>query len=253
MVIWVALAVAAAVLAAVTGFTAQRPDRPVPDRDGYFDRWRRGHGGYDPRDSRMVAGWLTVAFAAARPLARVGAKPDVLTVWTLWVGAVVVALAAEGGAWPVAAGLLVVASGLGDAVDGAVAVLTERTSAWGYVLDSFVDRLNDLLYVAALWVVGAPGWLAAATGVGLLLLEYVRARGNNAGAGEIGVITVGERASRVIAAGATLIAVGFAPEGASVALATVGMAVLAGLTAVGLVQMLVAVRRALAHVRDGGS
>ena len=41
------------------------------------------------------------------------------------------------------AALLVGASGLLDNLDGAVAVLSGRTSRWGFVLDSGCDRLAD--------------------------------------------------------------------------------------------------------------
>lgn len=251
---WWGLAAAALALLAWSALTARRPRAPVPGREGYLDRWQALHGGYDPRDSRMVGGWLAVAHAVARPLAAVGIRPSAVTAWNLWLAAVAVALAAESGGWAAAAGLVVVISGLGDAVDGAVAVLTDRTSRWGYVLDSLADRGSDLLYIAAVWVAGAPGWLAAGTAIGLMVLEYVRARANNAGAGEIGAVTVGERASRVIACGATLIAVGVvgvagAPDRAE-QLATVGLAVLAALTVVGLAQLLVAVRRRLGGPAD---
>ncbi len=247
---WAVLGAAAVALLLVTALTAARPAGPVPDRDGYFDRWAATHGGFDPRGNRWAGGWLTVAYGLARPLARWGVKPDVLTVWTVLIAGVVAALATEGGRWPVAAGVLVVTSGLGDAVDGAVAVLTDRTTRWGYVLDSLVDRVNDLLYVAAVWLIGAPAWLVAGTAVGILLLEYVRARGNNAGAGEIGVVTVGERPSRVIACAVTLLAAGVAPA-ASAEIAAAGLGVLAALTLVGLAQILVAVHRALRRESTG--
>jgi CDP-diacylglycerol--glycerol-3-phosphate 3-phosphatidyltransferase len=53
------------------------------------------------------------------------------------------------------AGWVLVASGLFDTLDGCVAVLEKRTTKWGYVLDSAVDRLNDVIYLAAVVSVGA--------------------------------------------------------------------------------------------------
>ena len=57
----------------------------------------------------------------------------------LTAGGVVVAgavpcLAGLGARWPIAAGLLAAASAGLDNLDGAVAVMSRRTSAWGYVL-----------------------------------------------------------------------------------------------------------------------
>lgn len=248
MLWWWALAAAAVALLAVTAATARAP-ATVPGRGEFLARWRRLHGGYEPASSRVVAGWLHFTYALARPLAAAGVRPDPLTAWGVWLSAVAVAAAAQGGAWRVAAGLLVVASAFGDALDGAVAALTGRVSRWGYVLDSLADRASDLLYVTAVWLAGAPGPLAAGTAVGVVLLEYVRARAASAGGGEVGAVTVGERPSRVIACAAALVAAGAAPASAG-PLATAGLTVLAALTAAGLAQLLVAVRRRLGSGED---
>lgn len=245
MVWWWALAAAAGALLAVTAATARRPAE-VPGPDEHLALWRRLHGGYDPGSSRVVAGWLRIVYPLARPLAAAGLHPDALTAWGVWVSALVVAVAAQGGGWRVAAGLLVVAAGVGDALDGAVAALTGRASRWGHVLDSLADRVSDVAFVAAVGLVGAPGWLAAATAVGIMLLEYVRARAASVSGDEIGAVTVGERPSRVIVCAATLVAVGVAP-GAAAGLATAGLSVLAALTAAGLAQLLLAIRRSLAQ------
>lgn len=239
-----ALGVAAAVLLVVTVVTSRRPEVAVPPLAGYLDRWQAVHGGYDPRTGSIwVRAWLAGVYRLARPLARTGVAPDVLTAWTLWLSAAALTAAAAGGGWVMAAGWLVVGGGIGDSLDGAVAVLTDRATRWGYVLDSVVDRINDVMYVAAVVVAGAPVWLGVVCAVSLFTLEYLRARGGNAGAGEIGTITVGERPNRV-----ALCAVGLYFGGAFEALpvATAALALLAVLTLVGLGQLGFAVRRQLA-------
>jgi hypothetical protein len=45
----VALLMAAAVLMVASFTTARRPQGPIVDLDGYFDRWQALHGKYDPR------------------------------------------------------------------------------------------------------------------------------------------------------------------------------------------------------------
>jgi hypothetical protein len=70
-------------------------------------------------------------------------SPDVLTAWGVLVSAAVAAVAAAGGRWPLAAVGIVVLAGLLDNLDGAVAILSGRTTRWGYVLDSLADRLSD--------------------------------------------------------------------------------------------------------------
>jgi len=244
-----ALVLLAVVLLAVAGATARRPDAPVPGREGYLDRWAEGHGGYDPRTAFWPRQWLTLTYAAGAPLARRGVAPDVLTAAGLAVCAVVPVLAALGSGWPLLAVPMLVLSGLVDSLDGAVAVLTGRATRFGYVLDSVVDRLGELLYLLALWLLGAPGGLCVAAGVLAFLLEYARARAGAAGLAEIGVVTVWERATRIVvtafgllAAGALgLLAAPLVPWAAGVTAAA-----WVGLGAVGVVQLLVVLRRRLA-------
>jgi phosphatidylglycerophosphate synthase len=242
----VALLAAGALALVVLALVTARPvPHEIPDRDGYFDEWQRLHGGYDPRSATVwVRFWLTLVHRIARPLARRGVQPDVVTLSSLWFAFAVFVPASAGGYWPILAGWVLVASGLFDTLDGCVAVLEKRTTKWGYVLDSLVDRLNDVVYLAAVVSVGAPLELAIAVGVGFFLLEYVRARAGNAGGDEVGTVTVGERPMRVIFLSAS-IHFGGVFVGASDLVATVGMSVMAAFTAVALVQLLVAVRRQL--------
>jgi CDP-diacylglycerol--glycerol-3-phosphate 3-phosphatidyltransferase len=190
--------------------------------------WSRLHGGLAP--SPLVRRYLAVVLRLAHPVARTGVHPDALTVASLLVA--LPALWAP--AW--AAGLLVLAALLLDALDGTVALLQGRPTAWGYVLDSVVDRVVDGLVLAALYRAGAPAWLAIACAAGVVLLEYTRARAGNAGGDEVVTITVAERPVRVLVpASGLLLGV---PTGALV--------VLSSLTAAALGQLLVAVRRQLA-------
>jgi phosphatidylglycerophosphate synthase len=215
----------------------------LPTQAEYFDRWSALHGGYDPRGSRWVRPWLSLVYRAARPLAAARVAPDAVTAAGALVSGTAVAAAALGGRWLVVAALTVVLSGLLDNLDGAVAVLTGRTSAWGYVLDSVVDRVSDGLYLAALWVAGAPGVVCVAAGGLTLLQEYARARAGVAGMTEVGVVTVWERPSRVIVTALFLLGAGTYADAGGWS----GAGALAWLTlaAVGCGQLAVAVRRRL--------
>lgn len=240
----IGLGVALLALVVAAFWTAERPAVAVPDTEGYFDRWQPLHGGVDPRGNPWLRGWLALGYRIARPLARMGVKPDVLTFTSTWIALAAIVVATYGGRWQILAGWLIVFSGLGDTLDGAVAVATARTTRWGYVLDSAVDRLNDVLYLVAVWVVGGPLWIILVAGVAFFLLEYIRARGRNAGGGEVGTVTVGERAMRVICCS---IAVHWGGVFLSldIVIATVSISVLAVLSLVGLGQIVVAVRRDL--------
>ncbi|CAN5209782.1 hypothetical protein BH20ACT9_BH20ACT9_21610 [soil metagenome] len=235
-------------LVALSLATAVPPSWPVPDLAGYLTRWRRLHGGYDPRANPWLRGWLTMSYWIARPLARRGVRPDVLTLWTVWLALAALVPAAAGGRWPILAGWLLVASGLGDTLDGCVAALTDRATRWGYVLDSLLDRVNDVVYLLAVVAVGGAGELAVVAGLCFGLLEYLRARAANAGMDDVGAVTVGERATRVILCAAA-VHFGGVFVGAAPLVASVGLAALAVASAVGLAQLGVAVHRGLAGRR----
>jgi CDP-diacylglycerol--glycerol-3-phosphate 3-phosphatidyltransferase len=213
----------------------------VLSRDEYLAAWSRWHGGADAAHG-LVRAWLSAVYAVARPLA--GLPPVVVTGLGLAVAAAAVAPAAAGGGWLVLAGVLVGLSGLLDSLDGALAIGTGRASRRGFVLDSAVDRLTEAAYAAALWVAGAPGFLAAAFGALCWLPDYLRARAGQAGVTETGALSVWERPTRVILAGLTLGGAGVVPAlHLSVVTAGTGAGVVLGVVAV--VQLARSLGRAL--------
>ena len=246
-----ALGLAGLALVVVAAATARPPVAVVSDRDGYFVRWSALHGGYDVRTgSAFVRGWLTAVHAVARPLARRGVQPDVVTVGGLWLAFAVLVLADAGGRWPLAAGVLLVVSALLDSLDGSVAVLSGRTTRWGYVLDSVVDRASDAVYLLAVVAVGCPPELAVGLGFAFFTMEYLRARAGSAGGDGVGRITMAERPTRVIVLALTLGLAGAVPALAEVA-ALAGPLVLLAMTLVATVQLAVTVRRQLLALPAG--
>ena len=221
-------------------------------RQEYFDAWAQGHGGYDPRGSRLVRNWLGVIHALAEPLARAYVSPDVITITGGVLAGAVVWAAAAGGRWLLVAAVLVGLSGLLDSLDGAVAVITGRTTRWGALLDSLVDRVADACLLVALWVVGAPAWVCLAGWMLLVLLEYSRARAGALEVRDIGTVTVGERPTRMIVVGMFMFAGGVLP-GSAVTWATTGSYVLVVLGLVALAQLLVVLHQSLRPGPDRSS
>src|SRR4029453_14434187 len=117
-----------------------------------------------------------------------------------------------------------------------LAIGTGRASRRGFVLDSVVDRLSEAAFAGALWVAGAPGWLAVAYGALCWLPDYLRARAGQAGVRETGALSVWERPSRVIMTGFTLGGAGVV-AGAAVPVVTAGAAVGTLLGVVGVAQL----------------
>jgi CDP-diacylglycerol--glycerol-3-phosphate 3-phosphatidyltransferase len=215
----------------------------VLDRDDYLAAWSRWHGGA-ATDSRLVRGWLSLAYALARPLGRL--PPVVATALGLLAAVAAVVPSSAGGLWLLAAGVLVGLSGLLDSLDGALAIGTGRASRRGFVLDSVVDRLTEAAYAAALWAAGAPGWLAVLFGALCWLPDYLRARAGQAGVRETGALSVWERPTRVILAGLTLTGAGaLSPFGAERVVVAGGAAAGTVLGAVAVVQLGFSLRRML--------
>lgn len=221
------------------------PPEPL-SREDYLRRWSALHGGMDPASNRLVLWWLSVVHVLARPLAAAGASPNAVTTLGLAVVVGGVGAAWAGGWWLLLAGLLMLISGLMDNLDGAVAVMTDRATKWGYVYDSVVDRAADVLFLVALWLAGAPAGVCVVAGVLTFVQEYTRARAGAAGMSEVGVVSVWERPSRVLVTGMFLFADGLY-GGDWVMLAVLGAWVSMALAVVGVVQVLVMVRR---RVRD---
>ena len=212
-------------------------------RDEYLAAWSHWHGGTGT-ETRLVRGWLSLAYTLARPMA--GLPPVVATALGLVVAGLAVWPAAAGGLWLIAAGVLVGFSGLLDSLDGALAIGTGRASRRGFVLDSVVDRLTEAAYAAALWVAGAPGWLAVVFGALCWLPDYLRARAGQAGAAETGALSVWERPARVAMTGMTLGGAGVvAAAGGAELVVTAGTAVGALLGAVAVAQLGMSLRRML--------
>ena len=220
-------------------------------RDEYLAEWSRWHGGTDPAASRLVRGWLSLAYATARPLRAL--PPLAATALGLAVAVLAILPAAAGGPWLIAAGLLVGLSGLLDSLDGALAIATGRASARGFVLDSAVDRLTEAAYAGALWVAGAPGWLAAVDGALCWLPDDQRARAGQAGVRETGAVSVWERPTRIAMTGFTLGGAGVVSGlGAAAPVVTAGAVVGALLGAVAVGQLGVRLRRELRSVPAPG-
>ncbi len=133
-----------------------------------------------------------------RVLEKTGATPDGLT----WTGAVISVGAGvlAGLGLTLISGIVLVFSGLFDLLDGALARKTNKTSRFGAVLDSTLDRVGEaavLLGIIVFFVNNGNLLGVIFTGVALIgsqLTSYIRARAEAIGLKcEVGVFTRPER------------------------------------------------------------
>ncbi len=154
---------------------------------------------------RVAADKLTAPLGAG--LVRIGVSPDVITgIGVLMAGACAVAIGTEN--FFIAA-VLLLATGLPDALDGAVAKAAGTSSQRGAYLDSVSDRLSDgLLFAGCGWyLAGTDNPQMAMLPFGLYiaasLVSYQRAKAESLGYEAKGGLM--ERAERFIALGFGLV------------------------------------------------
>jgi CDP-diacylglycerol--glycerol-3-phosphate 3-phosphatidyltransferase len=153
-----------------------------------------------------------------------------------------------GGWWLFVAAGLVLASAVADSADGAVAVLTSRTSRLGAFTDALADRLSEAAWLLALWLAGVPGILVTVCLALCFLHEYARARAAAAGMTGVGVVSVAERPTRVILTVAALVlggAASFVSGRLAAGVMTIVVAVWVLLGLLGGARLLTAIRTAL--------
>jgi CDP-diacylglycerol--glycerol-3-phosphate 3-phosphatidyltransferase len=234
------------------------PQAVEPGFDAFLAGWRSAHrlpDGSQP-GGRLTLAWLRLPWWLGVRLAAAGVDPNRVTLAALWLALLAGWTATLGAGWAAAAGVLTLAAGLADGVDGAVAVLARRTSAFGFVWDSSADRVADLALVAGPVVLvareGSGPWPALAVASGTLaallalLLEYVRARAQAGGIEAAwALVTPGERPVRVTLLGVAGLLVGAAQllaaplaRAALLAVYPATLALLAGLQAAGCASLL---------------
>ncbi len=144
----------------------------------------------------------TIAYYLTQPVVRLLAKTPIAPNAVSWFGFLLTvgaaALIITG--HPFAAGFVVLIAGFFDILDGALARSTNRTSQFGAVLDSTLDRLAEavlLLGILVLYVKG--GFIVGILLVGValpssLLVSYIRARAESLGLEcQVGFFTRTER------------------------------------------------------------
>jgi CDP-diacylglycerol---glycerol-3-phosphate 3-phosphatidyltransferase len=153
----------------------------------------------------MKSGFSDVVESMARPIARGIGRTGITPNWMTTFGLVLTGAAT----WSVATGELVlgaaflIAGGLMDLFDGAVARATGKTTPFGGFYDSVSDRISDgaILAGVAWYLVGQPRVFALAVTalVAAQVTSYVRAKAESIDLScSIGIMERGERAILLI-------------------------------------------------------
>jgi len=158
-------------------------------REEFFSTWSDLHG--NAKISGIVKAWLSISYLIVKPISKVRITPNVLTMFGLFFGVILFLNANT--SW---ASVLLVLSLICDGIDGSLAILTKKSTKWGAILDSVVDRLTEIFWVLALYKIGADLKLLVLVLLTASLQEYVRARSAGLGVSEVGIVTFAERPVR---------------------------------------------------------
>ena len=157
---------------------------------------------HQPPKSRLAEARKGVAHYLSQPLARLlartGVTPNALTCFGLLLScgaAVLIALKQ-----PFAAGFVVLFAGLFDMLDGALARYIDKSTKFGAILDSTLDRLGEAAVLLGILILFVRDYstigiiIVGFTLPGALMVSYLRARTEAAGlTGEAGFFTRTER------------------------------------------------------------
>jgi len=131
-----------------------------------------------------------------KPLARLGVSPNTVTLFSmiLLITGVILLLYTSSILLFI---VFIALSSLLDALDGALARLTGRTSVFGAFIDSTIDRVNDALMIVSLLYLGLNQLYVYAFLALSLLVSYTRARAEGLGV-QLSGVGLMERPERVI-------------------------------------------------------
>ena len=158
-------------------------------KEEFYMKWSQLHS--DAPITGAVAWWLKISYRFGLIATLLRISPNVLTLLGL-ISAGMTALTSTSW-WAV---FFLIFSLFCDGIDGSVAIFQKRDSAWGAMLDSVVDRISEVFWLYALYVIGVPAWLVIAMWSVAAFQEYARAKLSSLKIKDIGVVTPAERPVR---------------------------------------------------------
>ncbi len=176
-------------------------------------------------------------------LAAIGIGPNTITICSLIVSSTAFLAMYYWHSIPLFLAMILL-SGLLDALDGALARLTGKTTRFGAFLDSTIDRLSDTFYILSYLSLGVNPLLIGFLLSFSLLISYTRSRAESLGIKMEGIGII-ERAERVLwlAGTALLYYIG-------ISAVTISLAVLLLLSIITFIQRIKHVYDSLSHSAD---
>jgi len=132
-----------------------------------------------------------------KQLGKMGATPNTITTLSL-ILAILAALAYATKA-PLLGALGLVASGMVDMLDGAVARATGKTTKFGAVYDPVLDRYAEFAVLVGIAVGGFTDWIWTVFALfGMVMASYTRARAESSGGLSSCTVGIAERQEKIL-------------------------------------------------------
>ena len=159
------------------------------NRNDFYKSWSDLHG--NAEIVGIVKIWLTISYFVAKAFQRLRISPNLITILG-FVFSILLYLYAKS-VW---APVLLVLSLFADGIDGSMAIISGKSSKWGALLDSIVDRISEIFWVLALYKIGINLVVLFVVITLASIQEYIRARSSGLGLSKIGIVTITERPVR---------------------------------------------------------
>lgn len=213
----------------LSGISKRKSTQEFISCDEFIRDWLKDHGQTHKLEEQFAqmkrdpAGklYMPITYKGAKIFIRMGLTPNKVSFMNLILSFLIfygVIMAGKGhslglftqqpfyGAWFFVLGVLVLATGIVDGIDGAIARLLDIKSKSGAWLDNVIDRVSDTLMLAcliptSLSVLSINGldfkWLIWTNIILIFIYEYMRARHEGLGLHETKPF-IGERITRVL-------------------------------------------------------
>ena len=213
----------------ISGFSNKNPKQEFMSCDEFIKDWLKDHGQAHKVEEQFAkmqkdpAGklYMPITYGGAKIFIKLGLSPNLVSFMGLILSFLIfwgVIMASAGqtldlitqqplyGSWFLVLAFLVLITGLGDGIDGAVARLLDIKSKTGAWLDNMLDRVSDILLLVclvptSLLVYPSSGldltWMVWTNIFLIFLYEYMRARHEGLGLHETKPF-IGERITRIL-------------------------------------------------------
>lgn len=132
-----------------------------------------------------------------RSLGASGIRPNIVTTISLLLA--ILAAFAYGMHFPILGGVGIVASGLVDMLDGAIARATAKSSRFGAVYDHVLDRYAEFVILLGIGLGGFADWYWIVFCLfGMIMASFVRAKAESVGGLKSCTVGIAERQEKLI-------------------------------------------------------